>query len=40
MPAAVGAGTFWTGTVDYVAGEDLDTVLQTIEASAVDAYGQ
>ncbi|GAI80737.1 unnamed protein product, partial [marine sediment metagenome] len=25
MPAAVGAGSFWTGTLDYVAGEDLDT---------------
>jgi len=38
MPAAVGAGTFWTGVMDYVGGEDLDKVLQTIEASAVDAY--
>ncbi|NEP16442.1 MAG: carbohydrate ABC transporter substrate-binding protein [Leptolyngbya sp. SIO4C1] len=33
MPAAVGTGTFWTGMVDYIGGEDLDTVLQTIEAS-------
>ncbi len=40
MPAAVGAGTFWTGCVDYVAGEDLDTILATIEASAVDAYAE
>jgi alpha-glucoside transport system substrate-binding protein len=39
MPAAVGAGTFWTGIMDYVAGEDLEGVLQTIEASAEDAYG-
>ncbi|MBC7223543.1 MAG: carbohydrate ABC transporter substrate-binding protein, partial [Anaerolineae bacterium] len=38
MPAAVGAGSFWKGTLDYVAGEDLDTVLETIEATAVDAY--
>jgi len=38
MPAAVGAGTFWTGVMDYVGGEDLDTVLEAIEASAVDAY--
>ena len=38
MPAAVGAGSFWKGTLDYVGGEDLDTVLKTIEASAVDAY--
>lgn len=38
MPAAVGAGSFWKGTLDYVGGEDLDAVLKTIEASAVDAY--
>jgi alpha-glucoside transport system substrate-binding protein len=38
MPAAVGAGTFWTGVMDYVGGEDLDAVLEMIEASAVDAY--
>ena len=38
MPAAVGAGTFWSGILDYVGGEDLDTVLEAIEASAVDAY--
>jgi alpha-glucoside transport system substrate-binding protein len=38
MPAAVGSGSFWTGTLDYVGGEDLDTVLATIEASAADAY--
>ncbi|MCM1982368.1 ABC transporter substrate-binding protein [Lyngbya confervoides] len=33
MPAQVGTGTFWTGMVDYVGGEDLDTVLQTIDRS-------
>ncbi|HAJ95623.1 MAG TPA: ABC transporter substrate-binding protein [Actinobacteria bacterium] len=38
MPAAVGAGSFWSGTLDYVNGEDLDTVLEQIEDSAVDAY--
>jgi len=38
MPAAVGSGSFWTGTLDYVGGEALDTVLQKIEDSAVDAY--
>jgi len=38
MPAAVGSGSFWTGILDYVGGVDLDTVLATIEASAVDAY--
>ncbi|MEA3356079.1 MAG: ABC transporter substrate-binding protein [Candidatus Bipolaricaulota bacterium] len=40
MPAAVGSGTFWTGIMDYVSGEDLDTVLEMIEASAVEAYGE
>lgn len=40
MPAAVGSGSFWTGILDYVGGVDLDTVLATIEASAVDAYGE
>jgi alpha-glucoside transport system substrate-binding protein len=38
MPAAVGAGSFWSGTLDYVSGEDLDGVLEQIEDSAVDAY--
>jgi alpha-glucoside transport system substrate-binding protein len=38
MPAAVGSGSFWTGTLDYVGGENLDAVLATIEASAADAY--
>jgi len=38
MPAAVGAGTFWTGVLDYVSGIPLETVLEAIEASAVDAY--
>ncbi len=38
MPAAVGAGSFWTGVMDYVGGKDLDAVLQAIETSAWDAY--
>lgn len=38
MPAAVGSGTFWRGVVDFVGGAHLDTVLQMIEASAIDAY--
>jgi len=38
MPAAVGSGTFWTGVLDYVSGIPLDTVLESIEASAIDAY--
>jgi len=33
MPGEVGAGSFWTGVVDYVGGEDLDSVLETIDAS-------
>lgn len=38
MPAAVGAGSFWSGVMDYVGGRDLDAVLQAIEASAAEAY--
>jgi alpha-glucoside transport system substrate-binding protein len=33
MPGAVGTGSFWTGVVDYVSGTDLDTVLESIDAS-------
>lgn len=33
MPGAVGAGTFWTGIVDWVSGSDLDTVLPAIDSS-------
>ena len=33
MPAEVGAGTFWTGMVDFVSGSDIDTVLSDIEKS-------
>jgi alpha-glucoside transport system substrate-binding protein len=33
MPGAVGAGSFWQGMVDYVNGEDLDQVMQDIDAS-------
>lgn len=33
MPGEVGAGTFWTGMVDYVSGEDIDLVLDKIDAS-------
>lgn len=33
MPGGVGAGSFWTGVVDYVGGADLDTVLAAIDAS-------
>jgi alpha-glucoside transport system substrate-binding protein len=33
MPASVGAGTFWTGMVDYVSGVSVDKVLNDIEAS-------
>jgi alpha-glucoside transport system substrate-binding protein len=40
MPAAVGSGTFWTGVLDYISGIPLDTVLEAIEASAQEAYGE
>lgn len=33
MPGSVGTGTFWSGIVDYVGGENLDQVLAEIEAS-------
>lgn len=35
MPGAVGAGSFWTGMVDYVSanGENLDEVMATIDNS-------
>ena len=33
MPAEVGAGTFWTGMVDWVAGADMEEVFQAIEDS-------
>jgi alpha-glucoside transport system substrate-binding protein len=33
MPGAVGAGTFWTGMVDWINGTPTDEVLSTIEAS-------
>jgi alpha-glucoside transport system substrate-binding protein len=33
MPAEVGAGTFWTGMVDYVSGVSADKVLAEIEKS-------
>ncbi|GAA2383751.1 ABC transporter substrate-binding protein [Dactylosporangium salmoneum] len=31
MPAAVGAGTFWTGMTDWIKGADTTTVLHRIE---------
>ncbi|NLU80586.1 carbohydrate ABC transporter substrate-binding protein [Micromonospora sp. HNM0581] len=33
MPAAVGAGTFWKGMVDWINGGDTASVLQGIESS-------
>lgn len=33
MPGVVGAGSFWTGMVDWVNGKSTDEVLDTIEAS-------
>ena len=34
MPGVVGTGTFWTGMVDWVEGEDLDAVLRAIDELA------
>lgn len=33
MPSAVGAGTFWTGIVNWLTGSDTQTVLDQIERS-------
>ena len=33
MPGAIGAGTFWTGMVDYVGGESADAVATNIQDS-------
>ena len=33
MPSSVGTGTFWTGIIDYVGGDDVDEVLKEIEQS-------
>jgi len=38
MPAEIGTGAFWSGVLDYISGISLDTVLETIEAAAVEAY--
>ncbi|ACL70204.1 ABC transporter substrate-binding protein [Halothermothrix orenii] len=38
MPKAVGSGAFWQGVMDYVGGQDLDSVLEHIESVADDAY--
>jgi alpha-glucoside transport system substrate-binding protein len=40
MPGAVGAGTFWTGIVDYMSGDDLDSVLQRIDQSWPEEQAQ
>jgi alpha-glucoside transport system substrate-binding protein len=33
MPGAVGAGTFWTGMVDYTGGKAAQEVADTIQSS-------
>lgn len=33
MPAAIGAGSFWRGMVDYVGGKDAETVATDIQKS-------
>jgi alpha-glucoside transport system substrate-binding protein len=40
MPEAVN-NAFWTGILDFVSqAKDVDAVLETIETTAQDAYGQ
>ena len=36
MSPTVGTGTFWSGIIDYVAGEPLDSVLDNIQAGYPD----
>lgn len=31
MPSSVGTGTFWSGVIDFVGGDDLDRVLKEID---------
>ena len=38
MPAEIGTGAFWSGVLDFISGINLDTVLETIEAAAQEAY--
>jgi len=38
MPAEIGTGAFWSGVLDYVSGIPLDTVLESIEEVAKEAY--
>jgi alpha-glucoside transport system substrate-binding protein len=33
MPGGVGAGTFWTGMVDYTGGKDAQAVADEIQSS-------
>jgi alpha-glucoside transport system substrate-binding protein len=33
MPGQVGAGSFWTGIVDWVNGKSLDAMLNDVEKS-------
>ncbi len=33
MPGSIGAGSFWTGMVDYISGSDLETVMISIDNS-------
>lgn len=38
MPSAVGSGAFWEGILQYVGGEDLDSVLEYIEVVSQETY--
>lgn len=38
MPRAIGSGSFRKGLMDFFSGKELDTILNEIEKSAVEAY--
>ncbi len=38
MPPAIGSGSFWTEIMNYVQGDDLDSVLERLEKSAQEVY--
>ena len=31
MPSEIGAGAFWTGMIDFVGGDDAESVAETIQ---------
>ena len=38
MPSEIGTGAFWQGVINYLTGEDLDAILEEIEAIAEGVY--